>query len=238
MSGATLAAGEDLPFATHGGLAVHHVFPLDGEYVFTIRLKRNGTVSTIDGIEEDEHQIEIRVDHALIKRFAIGGKFKGPDPGMLIAPPEDDVEGRKLHDYRVNADKDLEIRVPIKAGERLVSVAFTDSAPSPLESVRSARSGACRARHALHRRPVQRDDASGDTPAAGDFRLSAAGERGRRAVRPEDHHHAREARLPPAGDRARRRAAAGDLQGRARRARISTPASSGRSKRCCRRRNS
>ncbi len=135
-------AGEELPFATHGGLAVHHVFPLDGEYVFTIKLKRNGTVSSIDGIEEDEHQIEIRVDHALIKRFVIGGKFPGPDPGTLIAPPEDDLEGRKLHDYRVNADKDLELRLPIKAGERLVSVAFTDSAPSALESVRSARSGA------------------------------------------------------------------------------------------------
>src|SRR5688572_30384515 len=26
-------AGEDLPFATHGGLAVRHTFPLDGEYV-------------------------------------------------------------------------------------------------------------------------------------------------------------------------------------------------------------
>ena len=135
-------AGEELPFATHGGLAVHHVFPLDGEYVFTIKLKRNGTVSSIDGIEEDEHQIEIRVDHALLKRFNIGGKFPGPDPGTLIAPPEDDLEGRKLHDYRVNADKDLEIRLPIKAGERLVSVAFTDSAPSALENVRFARSGA------------------------------------------------------------------------------------------------
>jgi mono/diheme cytochrome c family protein len=134
-------AGEDLPFGTHGGLAVRHVFPLDGEYVFTIRLKRNGIVSSIDGIEEDEHQIEVRIDHALVKQFSIGGKFPGPDPGTLIAPPEDDLEGRRLHDYRVNADKDLEVRLPLKAGERLISVAFTDSAPSALESVRSGRSG-------------------------------------------------------------------------------------------------
>ena len=28
--------GEDMPFATHGGLAVRHAFPLDGEYVFTL----------------------------------------------------------------------------------------------------------------------------------------------------------------------------------------------------------
>lgn len=134
-------AGEELPFATHGGLAVHHVFPLDGEYAFTIKLKRNGTVSSIDGIEEDEHEIEVRVDHALVKRFSIGGKFPGPDPGILIAPPDDDLAGRQVHDYRVNADKDLEVRLPIKAGERLVSVAFTDSAPSALENARAARSG-------------------------------------------------------------------------------------------------
>jgi cytochrome c5 len=125
-------AGEDLPFATHGGLAVRHTFPLDGEYVFALRLKRNGTVSTIDGIEEDEHEIELRVDHALVKRFKIGGKFKGPDPGVLIAVPEDDLEGQKVHDYRMNADKELEVRLPIKAGTRLVSAAFTDSAPLPL----------------------------------------------------------------------------------------------------------
>src|SRR5216683_4500436 len=123
--------GEDMPFATHGGLAVRHAFPLDGEYAFAIRMKKNGTVSTIDGIEDDEHQIELRVDHALVKRFTIGGKFKGPDPGVLIAVSEDDIEGRKVHDYRVGADKELEVRLPIKAGTRLVSVAFSDSMPTP-----------------------------------------------------------------------------------------------------------
>ena len=124
-------AGEEMPFATHGGLAVRHHFPLDGDYVFAIRLKRNDTIETIDGIAEHEHQIEVRIDHALVKRFAIGGKFPGPDPGQLIAAPEDDVEGQRLHEYRMTADHELEIRVPVQAGTRLVSAAFTDSAPSP-----------------------------------------------------------------------------------------------------------
>ena len=123
--------GEDMPFATHGGLAVRHTFPLDGEYLFAIRLKRNETIETIDGIAEDEHQIELRVDHALIRRFPIGGKFPGPDPGMLIAVPEDDVEGQRLHEYRMTADHALEVRVQVGAGTRLVSAGFTDSAPSP-----------------------------------------------------------------------------------------------------------
>ena len=122
---------EDMPFATHGGLATRHMFPLDGEYVFAVRLKRNQTVETIDGIEEDEHEIELRIDHALVKRWKIGGKYPGPDPGVLIAVPEDDEEGQRLHEYRMTADDALEIRVPVDAGQRLVSVAFTDSAPSP-----------------------------------------------------------------------------------------------------------
>ena len=125
-------AGEELPFGTHGGLAVRHHFPLDGEYVFAIRLKRNDTIETIDGIAENEHQIELRLDHALVEQFTIGGLYPGPDPGQLIAAPEDDVEGQRLHEYRMTADHELEIRVPVAAGTRLVSVAFTDSAPSPL----------------------------------------------------------------------------------------------------------
>ena len=126
-----LRASEDMPFATNGGLAVRHAFPLDGEYEFRIRMKRNGTVSTIEGIDEDEHDIELRVDHELLKQFTIGGKYKGPDPGVLIAVPEDDKNGQVLHDYRMNADGALEVRLQVKAGTRLVAAGFTDSAPSP-----------------------------------------------------------------------------------------------------------
>src|SRR5581483_1956678 len=64
--------GEPMPFGTHGGISVRHTFPLDGEYAFSIRLRKNGVVSTIDGIDEVEHQIELRIDHALVKQFRIG----------------------------------------------------------------------------------------------------------------------------------------------------------------------
>src|SRR5262245_47768115 len=122
--------GEDMPFGTHGGLAIRHTFPLDGDYTFSMRMVKDGTVSTIYGIEEDEHEIELRIDHALVKRFKIGGKYKGPDPGVLIAIPEDDLEGHKIHDYRVNADKELQLRLPVEAGTRLITVCFTDSMPT------------------------------------------------------------------------------------------------------------
>jgi hypothetical protein len=132
---------EDMPLGTHGGLSIRHTFPLDAQYGFAIRLVKDGTVSTINGIEENEHEIELRIDYALVKRFTIGGRYKGPDPGVLIAVPEDDLEGQKVHDYRVNADKELEVRVPVKAGTHLVTVSFTDSLPSPETRGRGSSSG-------------------------------------------------------------------------------------------------
>jgi Protein of unknown function (DUF1592)/Protein of unknown function (DUF1588)/Protein of unknown function (DUF1585)/Protein of unknown function (DUF1595)/Protein of unknown function (DUF1587) len=125
--------GEGQPFATHGGLAVRHTFPLDGEYVFRMRLRRNDDTGALDGIDTDVSQIELRVDRGLVKRFRIGGEFKGPDPGNLIAVREDDIEGAKVHNYRFFADKALEIRIPVKAGTRLVAAGFADSAPLPLD---------------------------------------------------------------------------------------------------------
>ena len=99
---------EDLPFGTHGGLAVRHTFPLDGEYTFKLRLQRNTIGDTIRGID-DEHEIEVRIDHALVKRFRSAVRYKGSDPGFVDSRiPEDDVEGKRLHTYRLNADKDLE----------------------------------------------------------------------------------------------------------------------------------
>ena len=108
--------GEDLPFATHGGVAVTpHVSARR-----RIRLQAppaNGGQGTIDGIEEDEHEIEVRVDHALLKRFRSAASSKGRTLGMLIAVPEDDLEGQRLHHYRTTADEHLEIRAAGQGGD-------------------------------------------------------------------------------------------------------------------------
>ena len=129
--------GEDLPFATHGGLAARHTFSLDGDYLFKIRLQRNGVGESIRGsIAEREYHIELRIDHALVTRLSVGGKFKGQVKYTLsgggIAPPEDDVVHQRIALYNQTADKDLEVRVPVKAGTQLVSAALTDVAPSAM----------------------------------------------------------------------------------------------------------
>jgi mono/diheme cytochrome c family protein len=124
-----LRMGEEMPFASFGGLAIKHTFPLDGEYAFQLRLTRDQD-GLINGIMA-EHIIELRVDRALVKRFKIGGEFQEPDPGQLIAVPEDDVFGAKVHKHYISADDALTVRVPMKAGTRTVTAAFVDSEPIP-----------------------------------------------------------------------------------------------------------
>ena len=127
--------GEDLPFATHGGLAARHTFSLDGDYVFRIRLQRSDVGGTIRGnIAEREYNLELRIDHALVQRLTVGGAFEGQVlytlSGGGIAPPDDDVVHQRIALYNQTADRDLEVRLPVTAGTRLVSAAFTDMAPS------------------------------------------------------------------------------------------------------------
>jgi cytochrome c5 len=93
---------EELPFGSRGGAAVRHYFPLDAEYTIRLRLTRDN-IYTIRGLSEPE-QIDLRVDGALVRQFGVGG----PDAMK----------------NRAEADADLEVRLPIKAGLRQVTVTF------------------------------------------------------------------------------------------------------------------
>ncbi len=131
---------EDVPFATHGGLAARHAFSLDGDYLFRLRLQRTGIGESILGnIAERSYDLELRIDHELVGRLSVGGQFEGQVKYTLtaggIAPPDDDLVHQQIALYNQNADDELEIRLPVKAGTRLVSAAFTNVAPSALGGV-------------------------------------------------------------------------------------------------------
>lgn len=115
---------EELPFGSRGGFVVRHAFPLDGNYEFKVRLQRNFFGGTIRGID-DEHQVEVRVDGARVQQWRVGGKYKGADPGILIAIPEDQKYEQELHAYHLDADKDFNFALPVKAGTRVVTASFT-----------------------------------------------------------------------------------------------------------------
>jgi mono/diheme cytochrome c family protein len=113
---------EDLPLGSRGGIAVRHAFPLDGEYVLTIRLQRNKD-NYIIGLAEP-HLLDVRLDGARIKLFPVGGEHKGAS-GPLYSFILPDYRGDpEQEQYELTADAALEVRFPAQAGERLVQVAF------------------------------------------------------------------------------------------------------------------
>jgi mono/diheme cytochrome c family protein len=85
---------EELPFGTRGGVAVHSYFPLDGEYEIE--------VETAGGARE-AHQLEISVDGERKQLIAVGGAGRGGRGGR---------------------PGPAQYRVQVKAGPRLIGVAF------------------------------------------------------------------------------------------------------------------
>ena len=113
-------ASERQPFGSRGGTAIRYHFPLDGEYTIKVVLKRQLYLYLI-GMGEP-HQIDVRLDGVLLKRFTVGGEGKG-----LTAP--ESFAGNTQGDpdwevYMHTADAGLEVRVPVKAGTREVGVSF------------------------------------------------------------------------------------------------------------------
>lgn len=119
--------GEDLPFGSRGGSAVHHRFPVDGEYVVKIRLQRQ-VYNHILGLGRP-HPLDIRLDGVRIKRFTVGGDAPGspaPDSfaGQLTGSPD-------WEKYMHDADEGLEVRFKARAGTRALSVSFAEFTLEP-----------------------------------------------------------------------------------------------------------
>ena len=93
---------EGLPFGTRGGLLVHHYFPSDGEYLISWVPVRN-TVGALYGGDSENEQIELSIDGTRVKLYQIGR----------------DIPLTR----NVQADKN-EVRVPLKAGQHSVGLAF------------------------------------------------------------------------------------------------------------------
>src|SRR6266853_1182252 len=100
---------DGLPLGTVGGLGVRHTFPLDGDYVFQVALTRTN-LEAARGLEH-EHQLEITVDGERVFLGAIGGANEDGQTGT-ITEKSDATDAR------------LRVRVPVKAGPRLVAATF------------------------------------------------------------------------------------------------------------------
>jgi hypothetical protein len=110
---------EDLPFRSRGGAAISHYFPLDGEYLVKIRMHRTWTSPVIRGLANRE-QVDVRLDGARLRLFAIGGECVGSKEARCVRPPG----VIPASEYEQTADDGLEVRVRITAGTHRIGVAF------------------------------------------------------------------------------------------------------------------
>jgi hypothetical protein len=95
--------GEDFPLGSEGGISARHYFPVDGEYVLSVRLGRT-YADVIRGLNVS-NQIEIRVDGKQVGRFTIGGSDETSQ----------------------DADRALKVRVLLNAGLKQVVATIVKS---------------------------------------------------------------------------------------------------------------
>jgi hypothetical protein len=137
---------DDLPFGSQGGAVVRHHFPVDAEYTVKVSLRRE-LYYYIIGMG-DPHQIEIRLDGALLKRFNVGGEAKGRAAAeSFIGQNQGDPEWEV---YMQTADADLEVRLPVKAGTRDVTVSFVRQHYEPTGILQPPQHGFARATNELY----------------------------------------------------------------------------------------
>jgi hypothetical protein len=131
---------EDLPLGTRGGIAVRYNFPVDGDYTIKVRLQRQYQ-EYLKGMGWPQ-RLDVRLDGKLLKRFTVGGAAKGQPAGASYAGDGEpgyagDPEWERY--MQVEGDAGLELRVPVKAGPRVVGVAFVrelwepEGLPQPLQ---------------------------------------------------------------------------------------------------------
>jgi hypothetical protein len=93
---------DELPLGTRGGLVVPYTFPLDAEYEIVVRLTRDRN-EHVEGLT-GTHEVEIMLDGERAGLFTVKPPTGGNDHHLV--------------------DKDLHVRIPVKAGPHLVSAAF------------------------------------------------------------------------------------------------------------------
>jgi len=116
---------EDLPLGSRGGIAVHYDFPVDGAYLIKVKLQRQYQ-DYLKGMGWPQ-KLDIRLDGKLLKRFSVGGQGKGrPAAASYAGDGEPGFAGDPEWEtyMQLTGDAGLEVRLPVKAGSRVVGVSF------------------------------------------------------------------------------------------------------------------
>ena len=121
------AMSVDLPLGSRGGVAIEHNFPVDGEYVIRVSLRKQ-EYGYARGLGRP-HELDVRLDGARLDTFTIGRQWEhGQLPPMGYAGKFEQVyDGNSFPEwerYALNADRGLEVRTTVTGGRHLVGVAF------------------------------------------------------------------------------------------------------------------
>jgi hypothetical protein len=133
---------DGLPFGTRGGTVFTYRFPADGEYVIHVKLQRRyDRIIGVDqrgrrggGAGDDKpparERVEINLDGKPVGLFAVGSdqtireSVDLPVDGAIVEEPLKELTREEQVQRSANADANLEVRLPVKAGEREISAAF------------------------------------------------------------------------------------------------------------------
>lgn len=105
---------DKLPFGTRGGATVPYTFPLDASYEIQVRLARDRN-EHVEGLN-DVYEVELMLDGQRVQQFTVKPPPSGSDHSGV--------------------DKDLNARVPVKAGPHMLSVTFPKRPSLLLETER------------------------------------------------------------------------------------------------------
>ena len=121
------AMSDDLPFGSRGGAAIRHNFPVDGEYIIRVGLRKQ-EYGYVRGLGQP-HRMDVRVDGGRVGSFTVGREWElGQLPPMGYAGKYDQVYGSHSFPdweaYALTADEGLEVRTAVTGGRHLVGVSF------------------------------------------------------------------------------------------------------------------
>ena len=113
---------DDVPAGSRGGAVFWHYFPADGEYLIKTYFQQGRSGLRGDHAEE---RIDLRIDGELVKRFMFGGWGKlDKNCSRQSVKCQDSIDELRAQEEAAEDPEWDGVRVQVKAGRRLVSVAF------------------------------------------------------------------------------------------------------------------
>jgi hypothetical protein len=155
------AQEQELPgqlFGTRGGASIRYTFPMDALYTVRVQLSRDLNEQVPIYVEPQD--LEISIDGERVRAFTLPGAAApaGPPASEPAAASDADAAqpagrgqgrnagaraggagrggGRQGQEARNRADRDWEVRVPVKAGPHVVQVAFAKESNAVAETAR------------------------------------------------------------------------------------------------------